>query len=238
MPFVPVPRTPVLFGVWDVRVRDYRAYAKANSRVDTSWINPQYDGVAVTPSDDCPVVNVTWNEAQAFCAWLTTKEQFAGKISSSQSYRLPKDREWSVAVGLNEASGGTPKDKDMQIKGVYPWGTQWPPPAGAGNYADSTFKASFPNWGGIDKYTDGYATTSPVGSFNANQYGLFDMGGNVWQWCEDSYDSGQKYRVLRGASWGDFDPQLWLSSFRSSYAPEYRDYYIGFRVVLVDGTSR
>ena len=236
MPFAPVPGTQVFFGVWDVRVRDYRAYAQASSGVDSSWINPQFEGTAVTPSEDCPVVNVSWNDAKAFCAWLTTQDQAAGKISRSQSYRLPTDTEWSVAVGLNEASGGSPEDKDEIIKDVYPWGTQWPPPPGAGNYCDSTMNASFPSWTENDGATDGYATTSPVGSFPANKHGLYDMGGNVWQWCEDEYSTGSGTRVLRGAAWDSYNPDTLLSSYRFTSA--YRNIYIGFRVVLTDASFR
>jgi formylglycine-generating enzyme required for sulfatase activity len=237
MPFAPVPGTPVLFGVWDVRVRDYRAYAQATNGVDTDWINPQLNGIAVSPSDDCPVVNVSWTDAEAFCAWLTAQERAAGAISSTQSYRLPTDAEWSVAVGLNEAAGGMPKDKDEQIKDVYPWGTQWPPPAGAGNYADAAMQASFPTNTVIDGYNDGFAATSPVGSFNANQFGLYDMGGNVWQWCEDWYDESQKGRVQRGASWYNDTASYLLSSYRNWAIPANRYGSTGFRCVLAGDAS-
>ena len=237
MPFAPVPGTPVLFGVWDVRVRDYRAYAQATNGVDTDWINPQLNGIAVSPGDDCPVVNVSWTDAEAFCAWLTAQERAAGAISSTQSYRLPTDAEWSVAVGLNEAAGGMPKDKDEQIKDVYPWGTQWPPPAGAGNYADAAMHDSFPTNEVIDGYNDGFAATSPVGSFNANQFGLYDMGGNVWQWCEDWYDESQKGRVQRGASWYNDTPSYLLSSYRNWAIPANRYGSTGFRCVLAGDAS-
>ena len=237
MKFVPVPGTEVLFGIWDVRVRDYRAYAKANFGAGGSWENPLWEGQKVTPSEDCPVVNVSWEDAQAFCAWLTKKEQREGKLSAQQSYRLPKDWEWSVAVGLQEAKDGTPKDKDMKITAVYPWGTQWPPPKAAGNYADETCKRAFPDWsrkfGAIAGYDDGYATTSPVGSFAANRYGLYDMGGNVWQWCEDFYNGQSGSRVLRGGSWGFFDPGILLSSYRSYNTPHFRTDGVGFRCVVV-----
>ncbi len=218
MVFTGVPGVPA-FSIWDTRVSDYQAYAKANSGIDQFWKELGFQQTA-----DHPVVNVSWKDAQAFCAWLTKKERGEGKIKADQRYRLPTDAEWSVAVGLEGEAGGTPKDKHNRIEAVYPWGTQWPPPKGAGNYDKSL---------GVDDYK----YTSPVGSFKANQHGLFDMGGNVWQWCEDWYDGDQTLRVLRGASWFSLIPGFLLSSLRLSVIPGIRSSYIGFRCVLVGGGS-
>ncbi|MEI6568613.1 MAG: SUMF1/EgtB/PvdO family nonheme iron enzyme [Verrucomicrobiota bacterium] len=217
MVFTGVAGVPA-FSIWDTRVSDYRAYAKANSGVDQGWKDPGFKQTV-----DHPVVKLSWDDAQAFCAWLTKKERGEGKINATQRYRLPTDAEWSVAVGLEVEAGGTPKDKNMKIKGVYPWGTQWPPPKGAGNYDQSR---------GVDDYN----TTSPVGSFNPNKHGLYDMGGNVWQWCEDWFDGDQKFRVLRGASWNNYDPDYLLSSSRG-LMPDIRSINFGFRCVLVGGGS-
>ena len=218
MKFVSVPGIRVLFGVWDVRVKDYAAYAAVGAGVDSSWKSP---GFEQGPAH--PVVEVSWDNAKAFCAWLTEKERQAGLISESQSYRLPTDAEWSVAVGLAEEGGGTPRDKNRNTKG-YPWGSEWPPPSGAGNYGSSL-------------NVDNYEYTSPVGSFKANRYGLYDLGANVWQWCEDFYDGPSGSRVLRGASWGFNVPDFLLSSYRYSNSPDYRNGFIGFRCVLVVGSS-
>ena len=224
MKFVPVQGTEVLFCIGDVRVQDYRAYAEANSSADESWKQPGFE-----QGDTHPVVNVSWNDAKAFCAWLSRKE--------GKKYRLPTDAEWSVAVGLAGESGSTPKEKDGKIEGVHPWGTSWPPPSGAGNYADDTCKLKHPSWKTIEGYDDGYAETSPVGSFTANQFGLYDMVGNVWQWCEDWYDGEQNTRVLRGASWAyDVFGNLW-SSRRNKCPPNFRIYISGFRCVLVEGAA-
>ena len=232
MKFVPVPGTEVLFCVWETRVQDYAAYAEANNGVDGSWQNPGF-----TQSGTHPVVNVSWEDAKAFCGWLTQKERAEGKLGAAQSYRLPTDEEWSKAVGLKESRGGTPKDKDMKIRDVYPWGTQWPPPHGAGNYGSSL-------------KVDSYENTSPVGSFSASQCGIYDLGGNVWEWCEDWYDGDQKSlmeriraklnekcRVLRGASWDLSLPDDLLSSCRDYRTPAYRSIRVGFRCVMVVGSS-
>ncbi|MEI7732370.1 MAG: SUMF1/EgtB/PvdO family nonheme iron enzyme [Verrucomicrobiota bacterium] len=212
MPFVPVPGTKVLFGIWDVRVQDYAVFASATGQ---SWEKPSFpQGL------DHPAVMVSWDDAKAFCAWLTKKEQGDGKLGAGQEYRLPTDAEWSYAVGIGDKEGnGTPSDKRGKLQGVYPWGTQWPPPKGVGNYAQSL-------------QVDDFEYTSPVGSFGTNQFGLYDMGGNVWQWCEDWHDTDQKYRGLRGGSWDDYVSRFLLSSYRYDVTPDGRGSFSGFRVVV------
>ena len=220
MKFVPVKGTDVQFCIWETRVKDYASYAAANAGVDGSWKSPGF-----TQADTHPVVNVSWEDANAFCAWLTKKELAEGKIKAGQKYRLPTDAEWSVAVGLGKEKGNTPEEKSRGIKGVYPWGKEWPPSKGAGNY---------------NKFMklDNFEYTSPVGSFASNKDGLHDMGGNVWEWCEDWYDPAAKtYRVLRGASWGDLNPDYLLSSYRNLDSPDFRIFNFGFRCVLVGGSG-
>jgi len=101
-----------------------------------------------------------------------------------------------------------------------------------GNYADAAYHEKFPKGAWLEGYTDGYATTSPVGSFPANEYGLCDMGGNVWQWCEDQYDPESAPRVLRGASWNNYDRSDLLSSYRHPrpHGSRYNSY--SFRCVV------
>jgi formylglycine-generating enzyme required for sulfatase activity/serine/threonine protein kinase len=214
MKFVPVPGTDVLFSILDTQVKDYAAFVSAAGYdAGASWKAP---GFAQTPND--PVVYVSWNDAKEFCEWLSKKE--------GMKYRLPTDAEWSVAAG----------------SGKYPWGNEWPPPKGAGNYDPSL-------------EVDSYIKTSPCGNLKPNRHGLYDMGGNVWQWCEDWYrasmnDSallekhpelkddggGQSFRVLRGASWHSALLGNLLSSTRNNDSPNLRDNTSGFRCVL--GSSR
>jgi formylglycine-generating enzyme required for sulfatase activity len=211
MKFVPVPGTDVLFSIWDTRVQDYQVFVSESRR---EWPKPKFE-----QGPTHPAVNVTWEDAKAFCEWLTKKEQGEGRLDSSQSYRLPTDAEWSIAVGLGREHGETPAEKDGKTEGVYPWGNQWPPPHGAGKYRSTA-------------NGDENRNTTPVGSFEANGFGLYDMGGNVCQWCEDLYRPSGQERVLRGASWSNHDPDHLLSSRRFSHLPSHRGRSDGFRCVL------
>ena len=208
MKFVPVPGTDVLFCIWDTRVQDYEQFVKETQR---EWRKPLFK-----QDRRDPAVYVSWKDAQAFCGWLTERERKIGRIDSPHRYRLPTDMEWSAGVGLPDwpDKPGLPFPKIDELErrleerrkaDKYPWGNGFPPPEGAGNY-DPTLK--------IDRYEH----TAPVGSFPANRYGLYDMGGNVWQWCENPYDPNRyyaigsileaekKFRVIRGGSWKFSDP--------------------------------
>jgi len=254
MRFVPVPRTKALFCVWLTRVKDFEIFVKEMGydathncytyrsgawKRDGIWKpDGSWKKLGFPQTETHPVCGVNWNDAKAFCQWLTEKERRAGKIGAQDAYRLPTDLEWSAAVGLPLEAGATPKDRDWNSAAVelgatskernwkkeYPWGTAWPPPKGAGNYAPSL-------------EVDDYEFTSPVGSFAANQYGLYDMGGNVWEWCEDWFDNEKKLRVLRGASWSIFNRVYALSSYRNKRPPDLRFDYYGFRCVLAPSSS-
>jgi formylglycine-generating enzyme required for sulfatase activity/serine/threonine protein kinase len=223
MKFVPVE--DILAAVWPTRVQDYDAFCVATGRA-----RPVPDFVQDATH---PVVKVSWEDATSFCEWLTKKELAAGQLEPGQSYRLPTDHEWSAADGLPDEGGNTPEERDGKLK-EFPWGKQWPPPPGSGNFADAPSKRS---GSAIPGYKDGYPQTSPVGSFAANKLGLFDMSGNVWQWCEDSYKGGSAgahdWGVLRGGSWGTASPSELRSSYRNVVERSERDVIYGFRCVLV-----
>jgi hypothetical protein len=231
MKFVPVPGIQGLVSVWDTRVQDYAAYAKVKT-VDDSWTKQQKDDVPVSREPDYPVVGVSWNDAQEFCQWLTGKESAEGKLPKGMKYRLPTDEEWSRASGLPPERGATPAEKSDKIK-EYPWGQGFPPKkSNVGNFADAAWHAKYPKDGWLEGYSDGYLTTSPVGTFPANTFGLYDMGGNVWQWVEDWFNREQKERVFRGASWGNHGRDNLLLSRREQHTPDTRGNYIGFRCIL------
>lgn len=225
MKFAPVGE--VLVSVWPTRVQDYDAFCSATGRMRPA---PDF---AQDPTH--PVVKVSWEDATAFCEWLTRKELAAERIEPGQIYRLPTDQEWSAAAGMADEGGNTPEERDGKQKD-FPWGKQWPPPPGSGNFADFPTKKGPP---ALPGYHDGFPQTSPVGSFPANRFGLFDMSGNVWQWCLDSYKGGsagaRDWGVLRGGSWGTASPGELRSSYRNVVERAERDVIFGFRCVLVPG---
>jgi formylglycine-generating enzyme required for sulfatase activity len=228
MEYVPVPGTQVLFCRWETRVKDYAAFAK-EEKVNNSWTKQEQDSVPVGREPEHPVCAVNWKDATAFCEWLTRKELADGKLPKGMQYRLPTDEEWSRAVGLAREEGRTPKARSGKNSVDFPWGSGFPPPqANVGNYSDSAWHKKFPKEKWIEGYTDGYATTAPVGSFAPNAFGIYDLGGNVWEWCEDLYEPRSNH-VLRGASWSYSERNFLLSSLRHHYAGYHNA--IGFRCV-------
>ncbi len=228
MAFIPVG--DVQFAIWPTRLKDFEAFANATGLKSSLWRDPGFkQGV------DHPVVNVTWMEAVAFCKWLTFKEQHDGTLPAGKVYRLPTDLEWSKAVGLPDESGKTAEARDMGVPDVYPWGTTWPPPQGAGNYTGEETGSDV----AIKGYSDGFPWTSPVGSFPPNKNGLYDMGGNVWQWVVDPWNTDPTSKVLRGASWYNGALKLsLLSSCRVHAAQDSSTDNYGFRCVIASESPK
>lgn len=182
MDFVAVPGVKGLMCVHETRVSDYQDFAKEK---EVAW------EALATQTGEHPAVNVTWQNARDYCAWLTDRERKAGTIAPNQTYRLPTDLEWSAAVGLPGETGKSPSDRGKAApKDKAPWGDtkDAPPPKGAGNY-------------GPGSASDDFASTAPVRSFKPNQFGIFDLGGNAWEWCEDQFSTSAGVNVLRGGSW-------------------------------------
>ena len=151
-----VPVDGVRMAVHETRVQDFETFCSATGR------QRELPGFTQTPAH--PVVKVNWFDAVAFCKWLTEKERAEGLLDETQSYRLPTDLEWSAAAGLSRENGSTPELRDGKVRNVFPWGTEWPPPPGAGNYA---VIASSPRRG--DRSGDQFAQTAPVGQFQSQR---------------------------------------------------------------------
>ncbi|MCB1279285.1 bifunctional serine/threonine-protein kinase/formylglycine-generating enzyme family protein [Prosthecobacter sp.] len=231
MKFVPVPGTKVLFCIHETRRKDYAVFAAESSNAGENWKSQTYDGHTFTDRPgDHPVVNVRWPEAQGFCNWLSVRE--------GARYRLPKDAEWSVAYG-GEPHTRWPSKKVSPTGGgsgtLYPWGADWPPPSGSGNFSDQSRRRQAPKTRAIyfDDYDDGYPTTAPVMSYAPNRHGLFDMCGNVWEWVEERFDPDRESRIFRGASWNNADTNSFTLNWRTRFnAVDRAGPAVGFRVAL------
>ena len=119
-----------------------------------NWRHPEGPGSSIEGRLDHPVVHVSWNDAQAYCAWSDT--------------RLPTEAEWEYA-----ARAGSPSP--------FPWGDELEPD---GEHRMNVFQGEFPR---RNTCLDGYAATAPVDAFPPNAFGLHNVTGNVWEWCEDWY---------------------------------------------------
>jgi formylglycine-generating enzyme required for sulfatase activity len=185
-----------------------------------------------------PVIHVSWNDAVAYCNWLSGQHGLTkvytitgNKVTANwdaNGYRLPTEAEWEYAA----------RSRGQDYK--YAWGNGGP----KGNIADETTKKTFSDWTIWQGYTDGYLYTAPVNQFEQGDLGLFNMSGNVWEWCWDWYnddyygkspsrdprgpESGS-YRVLRGGSW-DFIPAVLRCADRYGSTPDLRNRSCGFRL--------
>jgi len=222
-----LPLHSVRMAIWETRVQDYDAFCRETGR--------RHDSPDFAQGPTHPVVKVNWFDAVAFCRWLTDKERDENILEPTLAYRLPTDLEWSAAVGLPNEGGSTPEMRDGKIRNEFPWGKQWPPPGGAGNYADQSARRRGASV--IENYSDNFRETSPVGSFKPNALGLYDLGGNVWEWCAEGYKgsssgAGRDWGVLRGGSWSTNSRTELQSSYRNVVDRNDRDVIYGFRCVL------
>jgi formylglycine-generating enzyme required for sulfatase activity len=189
----------------------------------SDYSNKPTGGRNMIPADtsNFPVENVSWEEAKDFCEKLTKKE------NNERLYRLPTEAEWEYSCrgGANSYQvfhyGNSLSSSQANFNGRYPYGN-----AVRGRYLERT---------------------SEVGGYKKNNFGLYDMHGNVWEWCSDWYGndyyrksprrdpqgpSEGSHRVSRGGCWWNFGSSC-RSAARIRRALSHRDYYIGFRVVCV-----
>ncbi len=224
------------FSVYETRIKDYRAFVNETKRdagdaasLPEWWAAPEH-----RYSENHPVTFVSWHDARAFCDWLTEKEQRAGLIGPNDRYRLPTDHEWSCAIGIGQMENPeiTPKFKHNNLRGVYPWGTDWPPPTVLGNYRGPETKV--PNAAPVQP--DAFTRAAPVGSFPLTHWGMSDLGGNVWEWCEDQWDVNMNdEKTVRGGCFETQNGNHILSAGRRWIMSREKNGNVGFRCVLERG---
>ncbi len=231
MKFEPVTKN-LMGAVWETRVKDYQLFLEETKREQAAVAD-------FSQNSNHPVVNVSREDAIAFCEWLTQQEIEQERIAQSHRYRLPTDQEWSLMASLNDEKGDGPGQRDANKRTIYAWGGKWPPPNGVANYADSTAAAQ-PGVAPeriISDYDDGFPHTAPVGSFPPNGLGLYDISGNVQEWVSEDISSKATSRlgVVRGAGWNSFTKENLRLGWRNPVPPTFRSPFYGFRLVLSRG---
>ena len=166
---------------------------------------------------------VSWEDATAFCEWLSAEE--------GRAYRLPSEAEWEFACRAGTET-------------IFFWGDDPDDGEGYLNAADLSGTPDGRNWKYKFNFNDGYVVTAPVGRFKPNAFGLRDMLGNVWEWCGDWYGAYPaasvddptgpatgSIRVFRGGGWSD-DAWICRSAFRFRISPAFRYDGVGFRLAF------
>jgi len=227
--------SPFLISVKEVTNKEYAVFRKNH--------DSGADVHASLAADNNPVANVTWADAVQYCNWLSKKEgrtpvykqEFGRWIAVypfTDGYRLPTEAEWAWAIRYSERPAAS----------KFPWGKNWPPPKDSGNFSDLTARELVPTI--IPKFTDGYASTAPVGTFAPSVLGIYDGGGNVAEWVNDFYTvptpgitvpvvdptgpgRGTSH-VIRGSSWRHAGFTEMRLSFRD-YGTDARS-DVGFRI--------
>lgn len=195
-----------------------------------NWRTPGFPGF--DPGPEHPVVMVSWRDAKAFCAWLS--------VIDGRRHRLPTEAEWEYAArGGTTSAWWTGPDADDLRHGA--------------NIADRSLAVAVPAFAArTEAWSDGYPFLAPVGSFAPNPFGLYDMHGNAWEWCEDLHlddayarfdpidprtTGDGPFRVIRGGGW--LDPaRRNRSAQRIYFDPTFRACLLsGFRVVMEPGPT-
>jgi formylglycine-generating enzyme required for sulfatase activity len=201
MEFVWVKALGLWVGKYEVTNGEYR-------KMNPSHDSKHYDGHALNMERQ-PVVYVNFDDARTCADWLTERD---GDWLGGMRYRVISEAEWQTC-----AQGGDGRE--------YPWGDAMPPTRG--NYADSTMTSATR----IEDYTDGEAVACIVEKSGCNEWGLYGLGGNVWECCS-SDTSAITFGAWRGASWFSSAPGNMRCAFRLNIDGSYRELSCGFRLVL------
>ena len=200
--------------------RDYMGY-----RIDA---DPK--SVCGDLSWDVPIYYVTWQEACRFCAILTAQERQAGRLPKGYEYRLPTEAEWEYACRAGTTTS-LPNGKEIEI-----YGERNAPALNtiawyAGNSSMDFYGRGWDtsNWK-EKQFPGGYAGPHQVMTKQPNNWGIYDMIGNVFEWCLDKEDDSSN-RIVKGGGW-KMSVKWCRPSSRGHIEPAYRDNWLGFRVAL------
>jgi len=229
-----IPLGDILLASTETRRRDYAEFAKVTGARRPAAMPDQ------PKSGNFPVAGVDREDARNFCAWLTKKERDSGLIGKTDRYRLPTDEEWSRAVGLPPEKGKDPAERSGRIRGVYPWGYEWPPPRAVDNFADESAARMGTTQSVIKGYQDRFPAMASVNSLPPGQKGFVGLAGNVSEWVDTDFELSPApghpvMGTVRGGNWRSFSADELLSSARQGVPIDTRKDTIGFRVALIHG---
>lgn len=232
---------PFALGRYEVTRGEYSVFAKATGRaaalvrcrtwveekqgfrdLEITWDTPK---VPAQPTDRHPASCIDWHDAAAYAAWLSER--------TGARYRLPSEAEWEYA-----ARAGT--------RSLWPWGNDPNEACRKVNANDRSTQRRYPlGWSGVS-CDDGHADVAPVGSLQANAFGVYDMLGNLWEWAEDCssldyigrpvdarawvWEGGCRRRIQRGGGWST-GPERSRPGFHGDGSADDRADFAGFRVV-------
>ena len=207
-------------GIYEVTIKEYMLFAKESDSHYPEWLEVSYEAMEydyelVSQPDSFPIVGISWEDASAYCKWLSQK--------SNKNYRLPTEAEWEYAARTGSINGNKLNSMDTSLTVTVPDLHLY------ANYSDPNNK-------------DQHKEKSAVGTFLPSKFGLYDIIGNVWEWCADWYNSDYyknspknnptgpssgKYKVTRGGSY--ICSYLSITN-RNFVPPTYRSKNVGFRI--------
>ena len=199
-------------GKYPVTVAEYMHFVNDVKKHYPEWLeegneyniktgtNDLYKKMPNLQNPNAPIVGISWNDAVAYCKWLSEK--------TGDNYRLPREAEWEYSCRAGTKTKWSFGDSEKELDN-YVW------------YYGNSYN--------LEEKHKNYSIQE-VGKKLPNPWGLYDVHGNVWEWCEDWYDSNKDKKVLRGGSWFNyiFDSR---SAYRTRFSPQFRNNNVGFRLL-------
>lgn len=212
IPFVWIELLNMWVGRFELTNGQYR-------RFDVAHKTPPYYGYRLT-ARNLPVVFVSWEDARNYCTWVN--RNFTNQIPPGYACRLPTEKEWETFAACGDSR-------------TFPWGSQWPPPDTWNYRGEEASRGIFKLLRRIKfirGHHDKFIVLSPVDQSGTNEWSLYGVGGNVWEWCQDWFDTNRTTRVLRGASWSNYRNGIIALTNRADGSPQGTNVMVGLRVVI------
>jgi len=198
---IEIPNKDYEMGKYPVTIAEYMHFANKNEKHLPEWKEELGRYEKMNLTANAPIIGVSWNDAVAYCNWLNEQQK-------EYVYRLPTETEWEYVCRAGTTTSWSFGEDEKELD-KYAW------------YDKNSYD--------LGEEHEDYGTHI-VGEKLPNPWGLFDMHGNVFEWCEDWYDEKEERKVLRGGSWY-YSSSSSRSAFRYRLFPSYRSSVVGFRLL-------